>query len=226
MAGLAIFDLDRTLTTRGAFMPFVFHVLKRRPGRIVTAPRLLGAGALLGLKFAERDAVKALIWRKMLAGLDRDAAVALGDGFGRAWAAEALRRQAAAVVGRHKAAGDRLILATAAMDLIAAPFGRALGFDDIVATRTGWTAEGRVADRFDGLNCYGAEKLRRVLAALGPDADAAAATAYSDHVTDLPLLAWAGRGVAVNPHPPLAAAAAANGLAVADWDIAPAPGEV
>ena len=109
------------------------------------------------------------------------------------------------------------------MDLIAEPFAAALGFDETVATRTAWTAAGRVGRGFDGLNCYGAEKLVRVQAALGPDIDPGAVTAYSDHVTDLPLLTWAGLGVAVNPHPPLAAAAASHNLRVEDWGVAPGP---
>ena len=187
-------------------MPCVLHVLKRRPGRLIWAPRLLAAGALLALKLRHRDQIKVLIWHKILSGLGRDEAAALVAEFAKMWAATALRADAAAVIARHKAAGDRLVLATAAMDLAAEPFGLALGFDEIVATRTGWTASGRVAPAFDGLNCYGAEKLVRVRAALGPDFDPALAVAYSDHVTDLPLLTWAGEGVAVNPHAPLAAA--------------------
>ena len=225
MPRIAIFDLDRTLTTRGVFMPFALHLAARRPRRLVALPELLLAGALYRLKLRERDAVKALIWRRMLAGLSRDAAMALGDAYGRRWAATALRRQAADVVARHRQAGDRLLLATAAMDLVAEPFGQALGFDEVVATRTGWTVDDQVADAFDGPNCYGEEKLRRVLEALGAEADPARAVAYSDHVTDLPLLAWAGEGVAVNPHPPLAEAAAAHGLEIQDWDVAPGGGQ-
>lgn len=225
MARVAIFDLDRTLTTRGVFMPFALHLAARRPTRLVALPELLLTGALYRLKLRERDAVKALIWRRMLAGLSRDAAMALGDAFGRGWALTALRRQAAEIVAQHRQAGDRLLLATAAMDLVAEPFGQALGFDDIVATRTAWTDDDQVADAFDGANCYGEEKLRRVLEALGAEADPTAAIAYSDHVTDLPLLTWAGQGVAVNPHPPLAKAATAHGLEVQDWDVAPGGGQ-
>lgn len=221
MARLAIFDLDRTLTDRGGFMAAAVFILRHRPGRIVALPRLLFAGLLLALKLMHRDRIKALIWRKMLHGLDREAAAELAADFARHWVATALRPGARPAIARHKAAGDRLMLATAAMDLVAIPFGEALGFDDIVATETGWTADGRVGPDFAGLNCYGAEKLRRAQAAAGPDFDPANAVAYSDHVTDLPLLTWAGAGVAVNPHPPLAAVAAEHGLTQEDWDIAP-----
>jgi phosphoserine phosphatase len=43
-------------------------------------------------------------------------------------------------------------------------------------------------------------------------------TAYSDHVTDLPLLTWAARGIAVNPHAALAEVASDHDLQVEDWD--------
>lgn len=219
MTRVAIFDLDKTLTRCGCFLPFVLFVARRKPSRWLAAPRLLAAGAALGLRLADRDAVKLLIWRKVLKGVAREEAEALGEAFAREWAATALRPKTRAVLERHVGDGNALMLATAAMDIVAEPFGRALGFEHVVATRTAWTAEGRVADRFDGLNCYGEEKLRRVQAAMPPGAEAIAA--YSDHVTDLPLLAWATRGVAVNPHPPLAAAAATHDIEVQDWGVAP-----
>lgn len=224
MAHVAIFDLDRTLTVKGGFLPFAFFALRRRPGRVIALPRILVAGALTGLKIWHRDQAKALIWRSVLAGLDKPSAETLCRQFGETWARRALRPGAVDVLARHRAAGDRLILATAAMDLVAEPFGHALGFDEIVATKTGWTPDGRVASRFDGANCYGEEKLRRVREALGREEAPEGSVAYSDHVTDLPLLLWARSGVAVNPHKPLAAVAEASGLALADWGVAPAPG--
>lgn len=221
MTGLAVFDLDRTLTRKGGFLPFVAFALRRRPARLVAAPHLLVRGAGLALKLQDRDGLKQRIWTATLAGMKRDDAARLGAEFAKTWADRALRQGAKAAIQRHKAAGDRLMLATAAMDLVAEPFGRALGFDDIVATRSAWTADGRIAAGFEGANCYGLEKLRRVEAALPDDAFPSRTVAYSDHVTDLPLLNWAARGVAVNPHKPLADVAEANGLEVADWDSPP-----
>lgn len=224
MAGVAVFDLDRTLTARGSFMAFMVYVLRRRPARIVALPELLFAGLLLALKLRHRDAMKALLWRRILAGMDRPAVDALAGAFAAEWRRSALRPGALGAIQAHKAAGDRLILATAAMDSMAVPFGRALGFDDVVATRARWTPDGRVADAFDGLNCYGPEKLRRVLALLEGGLPPETRAVYTDHVTDMPLLAWATHPVAVNPHGPLRAAAEAQGIPVVDWDVAPGQG--
>ncbi len=41
--------------------------------------------------------------------------------------------------------------------------------------------------------------------------------AYSDHVSDAPLLAWADEGFAVNAHGPLRALAKERGWPILDW---------
>ena len=69
-----------------------------------------------------------------------------------------------------------------------------------------------------GENCYGADKLDMIKAALsGIAADWVAVVAYSAHHTDLPMLAWATRGVAVNPNRKLRQLATTEGFEVVDW---------
>lgn len=215
--GVAIFDLDKTLTVRSSYTPFIVFVARRKPLRFLHAPRLLFLGLMLALGLRRRDDVKAEMWRAVLGGLNRSEAEELGAAFAKHWAQATLRAKAKAVIDRHRIAGDQLVLATAAVDLVAAPFGKALGFDDIVATRSACTRDGKLAAEFDGLNCYGVEKLRRVQILLGEHAPDQS-TAYSDHVTDLPLLTWAAHGVAVNPHAALATVASDHSLQVEDWD--------
>lgn len=216
--GVAIFDLDKTLTVRSSYTPFILFVARQRPLRFLYAPRLLFLGLMMLLGLRHRDDVKAEMWRAVLGGLDRADTEAMGAAFAKHWSSTALRQNAQTIIARHKSSGDRLVLATAAVDLVAAPFGKALGFDDIVATKSAWTKDGKLAAEFDGLNCYGQEKLRRVQALLGDDVPDHS-IAYSDHVTDLPLLTWASIGVAVNPHAPLAEVASAHGLRVEDWNV-------
>ena len=217
MSGVAIFDLDRTLTRRGCFTPFILYVAIRRPRRFLSFLRIILAAICSFGGFYRRDDVKLLMWQEVLGGLPREEAIALGNTFAKVWIQNELRRQTKTNIKKHQEAGDRLILATAAMDIIADPIGRALGFDDIISTRTHWTAEGLVSGSFDGRNCYGEEKLRRVKLTLG-DLAASKTSAYSDHITDLPVLLWAENGIAVNPHRPMRDAAGRHGLRIEDWD--------
>jgi len=217
MSGIAIFDLDRTLTRRGCFTPFILYVAIRRPRRFLSFHRIILAALLKIVGLYRRDDIKLLMWREVVGGLSREEAETLGNTFARVWIQNELRRQTKTNIKKHQEAGDRLILATAAMDVIADPIGRTLGFDDIISTRTHWTAEGRVSGNFDGENCYGEEKLRRVNLILG-DFAPSKTLAYSDHVTDLPILLWAENGIAVNPHRPLRDVAGRHGLRIEDWD--------
>ena len=217
MSGVAIFDLDRTLTRRGCFTPFILYVAIRRPRRFLSFLRIILAAICSFGGFYRRDDVKLLMWQEVLGGLPREEAIALGNTFAKVWIQNELRRQTKTNIKKHQEAGDRLILATAAMDIIADPIGRTLGFDDIISTRTHWTAEGRVSGNFDGRNCYGEEKLRRVKLTLG-DLAPSKTSAYSDHITDLPVLLWAENGIAVNPHRPMRDAAGRHGLRIEDWD--------
>lgn len=214
--GVAIFDLDKTLTVRSTYTPFILFAAKRRPLRFLHAPRLVFLALLMLLGVIKRDDVKIAMWRAVISGMSHVQAQALGTDFAKHWVRTALRPGAREVIARHKAAGDQLVLASAAVDIVADPFARLLGFDDIVATRTAWGADGRATGAFDGLNCYGGEKLLRVKAVIGNAAPAKSA-AYSDHITDLPLLTWAMDGFAVNPHKPLADIALAEGLTILEW---------
>jgi HAD superfamily hydrolase (TIGR01490 family) len=217
MSGIAIFDLDRTLTKRGCFTPFILYVAIRRPGRFLSFHRIILAALFNIVGLYRRDDIKLLMWREVLGGLPREEAKTLGNSFAKTWIQNELRRQTKNNIKKHQEAGDRLILATAAMDIIADPIGRALGFDDIISTRTHWTAEDHISGNFDGRNCYGEEKLSRVKLILG-DLSPSKTLAYSDHITDLPVLLWAENGIAVNPHRPLRDAAGRHGLRIEDWD--------
>ncbi|PWE34018.1 HAD-IB family hydrolase [Maritimibacter sp. 55A14] len=210
MPGTAIFDLDRTVTDAPTWTRFLVFAAGGRPGAWLRAPMvaLRAAGYRLGVN--DRDAIKAASLG-CLRGMDRTALERVAEEFVARELAGNLRPGARAAIEAHRAAGDRLVMATAAVDLIADPLGRALGFDLVIATRLDWSGG---APRLAGANCYGAEKLRRIADA-GPFPPPVAA--YSDHVSDLAMLLEAERGIAVNPSPALARAAAEHGLEVVDY---------
>ncbi len=218
MPGTAIFDLDRTVTRRGTWTRFVIFANRTRPGRLLALPRLAATGAaeaaglLPALTYKRRSL-------RLLAGMDRAALVRAAEAFAAREAVSGLRPGALRAIAGHRARGDRLILATACVDVLGEAFGRALGFDAVVATPTAPPDAGQGRGlALAGANCQGAEKLRRIREILAPEPSGRPVHAYSDHVSDLPLLLWADHGFAVNPSRALRRAARARAIPVLDFD--------
>lgn len=217
-AGTALFDLDRTVTRLATWTRFVIGANGARPTFLLQIPRLLGYAIGHPLGLAHRDAYKAhtLV---TLGWMDRPTLEAKAEAFVARIVAGGLRPGAVAAIRAHKARGDRLVLVSASVDLIAEPLGRALGFDAVIATRLAWPPEnGAGHATLAGANCYGAEKLRRI-AELGQGRPLAGPVyAYSDHVSDLDMLLAADQGFAVNPSAGLRRAARGTAIRVVDFN--------
>ncbi|MEO0882454.1 MAG: HAD-IB family hydrolase [Pseudomonadota bacterium] len=217
MPGTAIFDLDKTLTRQGTWSRFVRHATKSSEFR-AKLPAVGLQAAIYKLGFANRGSVKERAIGLYLAGRPRAELEALATEFVKMDVSHGLRRKAFSVIHKHRDQGDKMIIASAAVDLICKPMAEALDFDDIICTRLSWDGEDRLLSTLDGENCYGAEKLRRIQAYFSDTAPDKPVTFYSDHITDLPCLLWADRGVAVNPNPPLRRKAPEYGVEIVDWD--------
>ncbi|GAW33337.1 haloacid dehalogenase-like hydrolase [Roseovarius sp. A-2] len=216
MAGTAIFDLDRTITRQPTWTWFLLHVNGRNPLFWLRMTGIVGRMIGYKLRLVPRDAIKAAGVRT-LAGQDRATLQAKADRFVAGLLNTGLRPGARAAIAAHKARGDRLVLVTAAVDVVADPLARALGFDDVIATGLTWPPGAR-GPAIDGANCYGAEKLRRMEALQAARPFARPIHAYSDHLSDLDLLTLADHGIAVNPSSGLRHAARAHGLEIVDFE--------
>jgi len=107
----------------------------------------------------------------------------------------------------HRLAGDRIILVSSVYQPTAAAFAGRIGAEAIA---TAVTCEHGKA-RLSGQLVAGPGKMDQVKARLGVDR---VDFAYGDTVSDIPMLSFAGYGVAVYPDPGLRRAAQANG-----WEI-------
>ena len=118
------------------------------------------------------------------------------------------------------ARGALLVMATAAPHFYAGHIGNMLGFDAVIATRHISRADGRLAHRIDGENCYAGEKLRRVqewLSHQGFSRQDAHIRFYSDDLSDRTTLDFADEGYAVNPSKRFGKAAADANWGVLDF---------
>jgi phosphatidylglycerophosphatase C len=215
---VAVFDLDGTITKRDSYVGYLLFYLRRHPRRWPRAAAVAAAGALFAVGAIGNTTMKTLAMRGILAGAERGEIARWSERFAATCVASMLRPGALQRIEAHRQAGDRLVLATAGLDIYAEPLAQRLGFARAVCTRVAWTENGCLAGGLDGANLRGEQKVAAVRHALAGDGDAPFVIAYSDHHSDLPLLRWADRGVAVNPTPRLASAAAAAGLAIENWD--------
>lgn len=219
---LAIYDMDKTITRAPTWTPFLIHAAKARaPWRLALLPAAGLAGLGYYLKLVSRPGLKELTQRMMLGRtLSPEAMRALAEDFADRIAATGVLEKARARIAADRAEGYRIVMATASHGYYAAAIAARLGIGDVIATDAKRDAQGRILPKLEGENCYGAAKLRRVeswLAREGIDRANAQVRAYSDHVSDAPLLDWADQGFAVNAHGPLAAMAKAKGWPELDW---------
>lgn len=118
--------------------------------------------------------------------------------------------EAADLIEEHRAAGREIVIVSSSGADIVEPIGEMLGVDRVVATRL-VTVDGRYTGDIE-YYAYGENKAEaiRALAAEG-GYDLADCYAYSDSITDLPMLMAVGHPTAVNPDRALRKAALRNG---------------
>lgn len=118
--------------------------------------------------------------------------------------------QTPALLARHRAAGDVLLITTATQRFITAPIAEHLGVDVLIAADPE-VRDGRFTGRMAQSNFQG-EKVARLKAWIAEQGEAPEhITAYSDSRNDIPLLGFAHEAVAVDADPVLVAHAQAQG---------------
>jgi HAD superfamily hydrolase (TIGR01490 family) len=118
--------------------------------------------------------------------------------------------EAAALIEEHRAAGRDVVIVSSSGEEVVEAIGRLLGVDDVIATRM-VVEDGRYTGEV-GYYAAGPEKataIRELALVRGYDLDTC--YAYSDSITDVPMLAAVGHPTAVNPDRALRRVAAERG---------------
>jgi HAD superfamily hydrolase (TIGR01490 family) len=222
MTDLAVYDLDRTITRRATYTPFLIHcALRRQRWRLLFVPVVLLAMLAYGFGLFDRSRLKE-ICQHLLIGhrVHARELKPLVESFADGTVAGNIRPGARRAIDRDRKEGRRLVLATASYRLYADAIARKLGFDDVIATNSVISLDERVHARIEGRNCYGEEKMRMIsrwVEKSGLLGKHGHVRFYSDHASDEPAFQWSDEPVAVNPHDKLARMAAERGWAVEDW---------
>jgi len=222
MRHLAIYDMDKTITATPTWTRFLVHAARSRaPWRLALLPLVGVAGLGYLLKLIDRAELKQLSQRLLLGRALTPADLeTVAETFAVAEIASGVLHGARERIEADRAAGYQLVMATASHGYYAAAIARHLGFADVVATQARRDGQGRILSLIEGDNCYGPVKLRMIeswMQGAGIARDDVHVRAYSDHVSDAPLLEWADEAFAVNAHGPLQALAATRGWPTLDW---------
>jgi HAD superfamily phosphoserine phosphatase-like hydrolase len=218
---LAIYDMDRTVTRWPTYGLFLLHAMFRlAPWRVLLMPLLLLTGAAYGLRLIDRARLKELNYRLLIGGVAPERLEPVIRSFADRQIRTNIMPGARTRIAEDKAAGRRLVLATASYRLYAAAIAERLGFDDVIATDTLPDARGRIVARIDGRNCYGLAKLDMIEAWLqreGLERKTVHIRFYSDHISDAPVHHWSDEAFATNAHARLVRLAEVEGWQVLDW---------
>jgi len=220
---IAMYDMDRTITRAGTYSGFLMHVARRRqPWRLLLLPLVALAGLAYSLRLIDRSRLKAINLRLLVGKRFRRSEIApLAESYADKVVARGLHPAALDQIAADRAAGYRLLLATASFHLYVDAIARRLGIDDVLATRLDEPdGADHVHARLAGDNCYGEAKFARIgewLADNDITREAAHIRAYSDHVSDRPMLYFADQAVATTPSRRLKKLAPTMGWQVVDW---------
>jgi HAD superfamily hydrolase (TIGR01490 family) len=221
---IAIYDMDKTVTRRATYNGFLIHMAwNKSPWRLFLSPLLPFGLLLFLLKIWDRARLKQFA-QMLLIGrrVSKDRFAKYLESHADLVVGKNVYPQLLARVAEEKAAGYRHVMATASYRLYVEAIATRLGFGDVIATDLATDSSGHVLARIDGHNCYDAAKLELVkawMATNGLPREKCHIRAYSDHVSDAPLLAYADEAYATNPHQPLAEMARANGWEIIDWRV-------
>jgi len=218
MRGVAIFDLDGTLTRHDTYLAFLIGFLKRSPARWRRILPLPGAVLLYHARLRDNTWLKVMFLKAILGGLAREDLSPWIELFLDRLIVEGLRSEAQHTIDRHRSAGDHLVLATASLDLYVEPLAARLGFNSVLCTHVAWNPQGRLTGTLAGPNCYGPAKLEKVESWIASNKAIGPLSVYTDHHSDLELLLSAKRPVAVCPTSRLRAAARQFSIPVQDWN--------
>lgn len=221
MQRLAFYDLDKTITYAPTWTSFLVRTAAAdTPWRLLLLPAAGVAALGYAVRLVDRARLKEITHALLLGRVASPTRIdRAAERFAERIVAGGVYAGALERIAADRAAGYRIVMATASYRFYARAIADRLGFDAVIGTQA-LRVERRIAARISGRNCYGPAKLRMIEAWMAREGIARGETSvrfYSDHVSDAPTLAWADEAFAVHPHGPLRRMAAERGWTVLDW---------
>lgn len=212
----AFFDLDLTITEKDSFRCFLKKQYLYEPHNWRFVPYVTIWGILRKLRLVSLQAFKekALVFLK---GKEKDFIRQVGKSFLETNLIDNLRDKALDRIKWHQERGDCIFIVTSCPDIYLDSLTEYLRCDGYEGTELAY-ADGKFTGRFEGKDCLGSEKVKRMNRVVENEClDLSASFAYSDHESDVPALELVGNPVAVSPTVRLRIIAAERGWKVEEW---------
>ena len=194
---VAVFDFDKTLSTRDNVIPFLRAAVGR--ARLVRA-LLASSPRLVAAAFADgcRDAAKVAMVRHTLTGYDARRLDDVAARFADDVFAHHLRPDVVGRVAWHRDQGHELVMVSASFERYLSRIATRLGgFAAVLATELAVGDDGRLTGELARPNVRGPEKVRRLDEWLAREGRPAFVWAYGDSAGDRELLARADQASSV-----------------------------
>ena len=213
MPAAAFFDLDKTIIAKSSTLAFTRSMFK---AGLLSGSTLAKAGIAqayyqaFGADHDQLERVKEEL-AALTKGWSRDEVLSVVEETVDEVVRPLVYAEALAIIAEHKGAGRKVVVISASPEEIVIPLCRYLGIEDVIATRSEIDENGAYTGRIERY-AYGpgkAEAMKELAEADG--IDLSQSYAYSDSVTDLPMLEIVGHPVVVNPDSQLAAIAKERG---------------
>jgi HAD superfamily hydrolase (TIGR01490 family) len=214
-SGLAVFDLDGTITRHDTLVPYLIGYGRRHPRSLWRLWRLPFSLARYALGLSDRGRLKSSVIRQVMLGARRAQVEDWSEEFCRSGLSALVYPKALAAIERHRQAGDRLVLLSASVDLYVPAVARALGFDEAICTGVSWSGD-RLEGRLTTANRRDEEK-RRCIEQLRAAHPGLPIAAYGNAASDFAHLKVVEAPQVVNASGATRRKAAELGLPVDDW---------
>ncbi|MFV0331866.1 MAG: HAD-IB family hydrolase [Dysgonomonas sp.] len=181
---IAAFDFDGTITNKDTlfdFIHFYFGMPRMILGVILLSPVLI----LFKLGFIKNNKAKQILFSYFFKGKKIDDFDDVCQKYS-ARVGEILRPKAIDEIKEHQQEGHLVIIDSASICNWIAPWAKQMGVLEVIGTRIE-IENGIITGKFFGENCYGQEKVRRLLE-LYPNRDTYELYAYGDSSGDKELL--------------------------------------
>ena len=222
MSQAAFFDLDKTIIAKSSTLAFSKPMFK---AGLLSGSTLAKAGIAqvyyqaFGADHDQLQRIKEEL-SSLTEGWDHAEVEALVEETVNEVVAPLVYAEALAIIDDHRREGRKVVVISASPEEIVRPLCHYLGIDDVIATTSEIDEEGRYTGRIERY-AYGQVKADAMVEmAATEDIDLKASYAYSDSVTDLPMLEIVGHPVVVNPDSELAAIAEERGWEVRNFESA------